>query len=87
MARAPLPLTALDAETWLLDCMGMLCPVPIIKTGRAIRQVDVGGVLEIVADDPGVETDFVDWCAANRQELVSMHSARGVWTTRIRRNH
>ena len=87
MARAPLPLTALDPETWLLDCMGMLCPVPIIKTGRAIRQVDVGGVLEIVADDPGVETDFVDWCDANRQELVSMHSARGVWTTRIRRTH
>jgi TusA-related sulfurtransferase len=65
----------------------MLCPIPIIKTGRAIRQVEVGAVLEVVADDPGVETDLVDWCDANRQELVSMDIGRDVWTTRIRRTH
>ncbi len=87
MARAPLPLTPLSDQTWRLDCLGMLCPVPIIKTGRAMRQVDVGGILVVVADDPGVETDLVDWCDANRQELVSMNTARGVWTTRIRRTH
>ena len=65
----------------------MLCPVPIIKTGRAIRQVDVGAILEVIADDPGVETDLVDWCDANRQELVSMKTAPGRWTTCIRRTH
>jgi tRNA 2-thiouridine synthesizing protein A len=70
-----------------LDCLGMLCPLPIIKTGRAIRVVDVGTILEVVADDPGVETDLVDWCDANRQELVSMKTAHGVWTTRILRKH
>jgi len=87
VARAPLPLTPLADRTWRLDCMGMLCPVPIIKTGRAMRRVDVGGILVVVADDPGVETDLVDWCDANRQELVSMDIGRGVWTTRIRRTH
>ena len=85
MPRAPLPLTDLGDRTFRLDCLGLLCPVPIIKTGRAIRQVDVGAVLEVVADDPGVETDLVDWCDANRQQLVSMRTERGVWTTRIRR--
>lgn len=47
----------------------------------------MGAVLEVVADDPGVETDLVDWCDANRQELVSMDIGRDVWTTRIRRTH
>ena len=81
----PLPLTPIANGEHRLDCLGMLCPVPIIKTGRAIRAVEVGTLLEVVADDPGVETDLVDWCDANRQELVSMNTAGGVWTTRIRR--
>jgi tRNA 2-thiouridine synthesizing protein A len=79
-------MTPIADDTWRLDCLGMLCPVPIIKTGRAIRKVDVGTILEVVADDPGVESDLVDWCDANRQELVSMKTALGVWTTRIRRS-
>lgn len=85
MPRPPLPLTPLPDGAWRLDCLGLLCPVPMIKAGRAIRQVDAGHTLEVVADDPGVENDFKDWCVANRHTLVSMHESRGVWTTRIRR--
>jgi TusA-related sulfurtransferase len=57
----------------------------MIKAGRAIRQVEPGSVLEVVADDPGVESDFVGWCEANRHELLLMEESGGVWTTRIRR--
>ena len=85
MPRPPLPLTPLPGGAQRLDCLGLLCPVPMIKAGRAIRQVEPGGVLEVVADDPGVENDFVGWCEANRHVLLSMAEAGGVWTTRIRR--
>ncbi len=85
MSRAPLPLTRTDGTTWLLDCLGMLCPVPVIKTGRAIRAVGVGDRLTVVADDPGVELDLRDWCSANRQEHVSVSTHEGVFTTVIRR--
>ena len=85
MARTPLPLNPLPDGAWRLDCLGLLCPVPMIKAGRAIRQVPVGQELEVVADDPGVENDFKDWCVANRHALLSMTAAGGVWTTRIRR--
>jgi len=85
MASAPLPLTQTHDGLWQLDCLGMLCPVPIIKTGRAIRKLDLGEVLVVVADDPGVEGDLADWCTANRQEWLDMASREGVFTTRIRR--
>ena len=64
----------------------MLCPVPIIKTGRAIRQVPLGAVLEVLADDPGARLDLEDWCSANRQELVSSEEQGSQSTTRIRRS-
>ncbi len=85
MVRAPLPLSAIDATTWRLDCVGLLCPVPVIKAGRAVRAVPVGAVLEILADDPGAELDLRDWCAANRHELLDQRAVGAVWTTRIRR--
>ncbi len=85
MARPPLVLIPLPDGAEQLDCLGMLCPVPMIKAGRAIRQVDPGTTLQVVADDPGVENDFKDWCVANRHTLLSMTESEGVWTTRIRR--
>lgn len=82
---APLPLSPLPDGGQQLDCIGLLCPVPMIKAGRGIRAVEVGQVLVVLADDPGVENDFPDWCAANRHALLGMSEADGVWTTRIRR--
>lgn len=84
MARE-LPLSQLDDSTWRLDCVGLLCPVPVIKTGSAMRRLDLGVTLEILADDPGAELDLQDWCSANRHELLSQAQAGAVWTTRIRK--
>jgi len=85
MSISSLPLTCSDDGSWLLDCLGMLCPVPVIKTGRAMREVPVGAVLTVLADDPGVELDLQDWCSANRQEMVGCQIESGVFTTQIRR--
>ena len=85
MARSPLPLTELGPGAWKLDCLGMLCPVPISKTGLAVRRIPTGALLTVVADDPGVELDLTDWCTANRQELVDIQVARGIYTTTIRK--
>jgi len=85
MAPTPLALSRTGDGRWQLDCLGLLCPVPIIKTGRAIRKVGLGEVLTVVADDPGVEGDLEDWCSANRQELLEIDTSDGIFTTRIRR--
>ena len=85
MPRPPLPLSAVRPGAWKLDCLGMLCPVPISKTGLAMRRIPVGDQLTVVADDPGVELDLADWCSANRQELVEVQVDRDVFITTIRK--
>ena len=85
MARGPLPLTMLSEGHWKLDCLGMLCPVPISKTGLAVRRIAQGDILTIVADDPGVELDLRDWCSANRQELVDIEVKGSIYTTTVRK--
>ena len=85
MARSPLPLSAVRPGSWKLDCLGMLCPVPISKTGLAMRRISIGDQLTVVADDPGVELDLADWCSANRQELVEVRVERDVFITTIRK--
>ena len=85
MPRPQLPLSEIKPGEWSLNCLGMLCPIPISKTGLAIRRIPIGDQLTIVADDPGVDLDLRDWCSANRQELLSIENLRGVFTTTIRK--
>ena len=85
VARAPLPLVEVKPGAWTLNCLGLLCPVPISKTGLAVRRIPRGSVLTIVADDPGVELDLTDWCSANRQELISIEVSDGIFTTTLRK--
>jgi len=36
-----------------LDCVGLYCPMPIVKTAKKIKEIKVGDVLEVIADDKG----------------------------------
>ncbi len=56
----------------VIDCVGLYCPVPIAQAAEALAEVAVGETLEVLADDPGVESDFPSWCRVTGHELVSM---------------
>ncbi|QSG04946.1 sulfurtransferase TusA family protein [Halapricum desulfuricans] len=47
------------AET--LDVRGENCPMPVVKTRQAIDDLDSGEVLEVLATDPGSESDLGGW--------------------------
>lgn len=53
-----------------LDTYGLLCPVPIMKTAAAIKEISVGEVLEVLADDPQILEDMPAWCASNGHVLL-----------------
>jgi len=55
-----------------LDCFGLLCPLPIIKTSEKIKALKVGQVLEVLATDEGIKTDMPAWCKATGQELLGI---------------
>lgn len=55
----------------VLDTRGALCPIPIMRTSQAIKQVKVGDVLEVLATDPGSKPDLTAWTRMTGNELVS----------------
>ena len=55
-----------------LDCFGLLCPMPIVKTSQKIKQLKVGDILEVIADDKGIKLDMPAWCKATGNECLGM---------------
>lgn len=61
----------------VLDCVGLLCPMPVVRASQAIKNVEVGQVLKMVADDPGSPPDMVAWAKQTGNELLAQHSEGG----------
>lgn len=53
-----------------LDCFGLLCPMPIIKTAQKIKELKIGEVLEVTATDIGIESDMPAWCKTTGNEYL-----------------
>jgi tRNA 2-thiouridine synthesizing protein A len=69
-----------------VDYKGLLCPMPIVKVARAIKEIEVGQVLEMLADDPGSEADVKAWVKQTRHELLDMQREGGVFKFYVRRS-
>ena len=54
----------------VLDCRGMLCPRPIIELAKALPEVAVGSVIEVIADDTAAAVDIPAWCRMRGQEYM-----------------
>jgi tRNA 2-thiouridine synthesizing protein A len=55
----------------LLDAKGLACPMPIVKTKKAMNDLEVGQVLEIHATDKGAKNDLSAWAKSTGHELVA----------------
>jgi tRNA 2-thiouridine synthesizing protein A len=53
-----------------LDCRGQRCPLPVIALAKTIRQVEIGQVVRVRADDPAAANDIPAWCRMTGQEFV-----------------
>jgi TusA-related sulfurtransferase len=71
------------AET--LDMTGYFCPEPVIRVNEVIRDVEVGEVLELLADDPSSKPDIQSWTKRTGHELISIEEDGGVFRFLIRR--
>jgi tRNA 2-thiouridine synthesizing protein A len=65
-------MTTLKADK-MLDCSGMLCPVPVIKTSKAIKEIQIGQVLQMIATDPGAPADMEALARQTGNELLDSH--------------
>ncbi|MEJ2606570.1 MAG: sulfurtransferase TusA family protein [Anaerolineales bacterium] len=53
-----------------LDCSGLSCPMPILKTKKAIDGLDAGKVLKVISTDPGSVPDMNAWTSKTGHELL-----------------
>lgn len=70
-----------------VDARGLSCPMPIVKTALAVKAVPSGGLVEVLATDPGSTKDFTAWCRSTGHDLVehSVDAATGTFRYLIRR--
>ena len=68
-----------------LDLKGLACPMPIVKTAKAIRELAPGELLEALATDPGAVPDFQAWSKATGNPLVETTQKDGVFRFVIRK--
>jgi tRNA 2-thiouridine synthesizing protein A len=64
-------------DTLDYDATGLLCPLPVLRANRKLRELPVGGLLTVRATDPAAEQDFPAYCRQTGHELVSV-SREGV---------
>ena len=69
----------------VLDAKGLNCPLPILKTKKALQTMEIGGVLEVLATDPGAVADFKSFCRQTGNELVSSSEEGSVYKFLIKR--
>ena len=76
----------MTTATTTVDCLGLACPIPVVRLARAVASVELGGVVELLADDPGAGVDIPVWCRLKDQELLARHDRpEGGWVFRVRR--
>ncbi len=54
-----------------LDCSGLACPMPILKTKKAVDAMQIGQILKMIATDPGSTSDMDAWTQKTGHQLVA----------------
>ena len=68
-----------------LDCFGLLCPMPVIKTAQSIKEMKIGQVLEVSATDMGIKNDLPAWCRSTGQEYLGLEEKDGEYRAYIKK--
>jgi len=69
----------------VLDVKGLNCPLPILRAKKALKDVTVGGTLEVIATDPGAVKDFEAFCRTTGHELLESKTEGKVFSFVIKR--
>lgn len=70
----------------VLDAKGLSCPMPIVRTKKAIDALQPGQVLEVQATDKGAKNDLAAWTKSSGHTLLETREEDGVLTFFIRKS-
>ena len=82
------PGPAVPRPALTIDALGRKCPIPVIMLAERIREVPVGQVVAVLADDPAAQSDVPAWCMLKSQEFVMATDLRDRgWAFLVRRSY
>lgn len=61
-----------------VDAKGLSCPMPLVKTKKAIDELTSGQVLEVQTTDKGAKNDLAAWAKVSGHKVVEMKEENGV---------
>lgn len=68
-----------------LDVRGLNCPLPILKTKKALNTMTSGQTIRVLATDPGSMLDFKAFAAQSGNQLLEASDAAGVFTFLVKK--
>lgn len=68
-----------------LDLRGLNCPLPILRTKKALATVATGTVLRVLATDPGAPADFEQFCRQTGNTLLESTAEDSLYVLLVRR--
>ena len=71
----------------VLDTSGLKCPLPVLKAKKAIKNINSGEQIKVIATDPGAMKDFQHFCKATGDTLESAVEEDNVLTFIIRKKN
>ncbi len=68
-----------------VDCLGLFCPMPVLKVREALRSMRAGEVLEMLSDDPASDADMRTWARRSGHNLVGVERDGAVFRFLVRK--
>ncbi len=76
----------MDKADRTLDARGLSCPMPIVKLSQAMKEMNTGEVIEVLASDPSFVPDVESWCRKTEQTLIEIKESAEAIKAYIRKN-
>ncbi len=69
----------------VLDAKGLSCPLPILKTKKAVETLSKDQVLKVETTDPGSKNDMASWAKRTGNEIIQQEEGSGTFTFYIKK--
>lgn len=75
-----------DSNAKVIDARGSFCPGPLMELIRAMKEAEVGDVVELLSSDKGTANDVPEWVAKVGHEMLGSEEKDGVWHLMVRKS-
>lgn len=55
-----------------INCLGKLCPLPIVETAKSIKEIKNGESMILLADDPATMPDLLAWARMTGNQMEAL---------------